>query len=176
MKKLSRKILAIALMLGSLGIYSCTKETGPKGDPGVNGTNGTNGVNGNANVTQISFGSKAIPPSGILTLTLPGITKSIADKSLILTYGLRAGAGWFSLTGYWINNALTKTYISRIFSQDPASAVHFEQLTGPATSETFDDIRVLVIPANVLVNGRSAKPPYDITDYESVRQYFNLPK
>lgn len=170
MKKLSKRILAIALMLGSLSIYSCTKETGPKGDTGVPG------VNGNANVTQISFGSTTIPASGLLTLTLPGITKSIADKSLILTYGLVNGFQWLSISGTWINFTTTKTYITQILAQDPASGVYFNQVTGPATSETFAAIRVLVIPANVLVNGRSANPPFDINDYESVRQYFNLPK
>ena len=137
-------------MLGSLSIYSCTKETGPKGDLGVPG------VNCNANVTQISFGSTSIISGSYLTL--PGITKSIADKSLILTYGLTSNA-WLSLSGYWINFAQNKTYLTRIGSIDPASRVYFDQVTGPATSETFDVIRVLVIPANVLVNGRSANPP-----------------
>ncbi len=175
MKQLSKKIVAIALMLASISFFSCKK--GDTGAPGVNGTNGTNGTNGNANVTQIDFGSKTIPPTGnFLLLTLPGITKSIADKSLILTYGLIGTQDWYSLSGYWINRGLDKTYNTKILSVDPASRIYIEQVTGPATSETFNAIRVLVIPANVFVNGRGVNPPFDINDYESVRQYFNLPK
>jgi hypothetical protein len=140
MKKLSKRILAIVLMLGSLSINSCKNETGPKGDPGADG---------NANVTQISFGSTTITSGSYLTL--PGITKSIADKSLILTYG-SFGNQWVSLSGYWINTLHNKTYFTRISPIDPTSRVYFDQITGTATSETFDAIRVLVIPANVFVN------------------------
>ncbi|MBK8610823.1 MAG: hypothetical protein IPL84_13020 [Chitinophagaceae bacterium] len=61
--------------------------------------------------------------------------------------------------------------------RNPASILNIEMKSGttPSTPETFEAIRILVIPANVLTNGRSGTPPYDISDYESMRAYFNLP-
>ncbi len=167
MKQLSIKILTIALMLSSTAFFSCKKEAGPKGDPGAPG------IDGNANVTQISFASKTIPMLGFINLTLPGITKLIAEKSLILTYVKAAGnVWWYQLPGYGFLGA--REYRTFVEPKDPASILTIEMKSG-TSAETFDAIRVLVIPANVLVNGRGGVLPYDISDYESMRAYFKLP-
>lgn len=167
MKKLSIKILTIALVLSSTAFISCKKEAGPKGDPG------TPGIDGNANVTQISFGSKTIPANSFITLTLPGITKPIAEKSLILTYGKASGTPyWYQLPGFGYLG--TREYRAFVEPRDPASFLTIS-MVGGTTSETFDAIRVLVIPASALVSGRGGVAPYDISDYESMRAYFKLP-
>lgn len=178
MKKLSIKILTIVLLLSSICFYSCTKEAGPKGDPGAPGAPG---VDGNANVTQIGFGSKTFTGTGAtISLTLPGITKSIAEKSMILSYGKTSGsvpgttAYWYQLPGY--GYSAIREYRTFLESKDPASILNIRMETGPTPSspETFEAIRVLVIPASALVTGRGAVP-YDISDYESMRAYFKLP-
>lgn len=174
MKQLSIKIMTIALVLSSTAFFSCKKEAGPKGDPGAPG------IDGNANVTQISFGSKTFTGTGaFINLTLPGITKSIAEKSMILSYGKTSGGGgiayWYQLPGF--GYAGVREYRTYLEPRDPAIILNIEMKSGttPSSPETFDAIRVLVIPANVLVNGRGGVPPYDISDYESMRAYFNLP-
>ena len=145
---------------------------------GAPGAPGAPGVDGNANVTQISFGSKTFAGTGaIISLTLPGITKSIAEKSMILSYGKTSDGVttfWYQLPGK--GNTGVREYRTYFESKDPASILNIQMKTGttPSTPETFDAIRVLVIPANVLINGRGGVLPYDISDYESMRAYFNL--
>lgn len=168
MKQLSIKIMTIALVLSSTAFFSCKKEAGPKGDPG------TPGIDGNANVTQISFGSRIINP-GIpgINLTLSGITKTIAEKSIILSYGKATNGLWYQLPGFSaIGLHEYRTFLS---AQDPSSTLTLQMVSG-TTAETFDPIRVVIIPANVLLNGRGGVLPYDISDYESMRAYFNLPR
>lgn len=147
---------------------------------GAPGAPGAPGVDGNANVTQISFGSKTFAGTGaIISLTLPGITKSIAEKSMILSYGKTSGAGsvayWYQLPGY--GYSAIREYRTFLEAKDPASILNIRMETGtsPSSPETFDAIRVLVIPASALVTGRGITPPYDISDYESMRAYFKLP-
>ncbi len=164
MKKLSIKILSLAVIAASLIFTSCKKEVGPQGEPGVDG---------NANVIQISFGSKTITSGGFIELTLPGITKEIAEKSMILTYGQNGGL-WYQLPGFGLNG--TREFRTYFEASDPNSLLTIRMITTGAGSETFSAIRVIVIPANNLVNGRLSQPPYDINNYESVRSYFNLPK
>jgi len=162
MKKLSIKTLSIVLLTSTMFFSSCKK-----GDPGPAGTDG------NANVTQINFSSKTIPAGGTITLTLPGITKAIAEKSMILTYGKVNGQYWYQLPGYGFTG--THEYRTFIEPLDPSTTINISMIVG-TSAETFDPIRVLVIPANTIVTGRGTTPPFDISDYESVRNYFNLPE
>lgn len=167
MKQLSIKILTIALMLSSTAFFSCKKEAGPKGDPGAPG------IDGNANVTQISFAAKTIATNGQIILTLNGITKAIAEKSMILSYGKASNGLWYQLPGFSISGL--HEYRTFLNAQDPSSTLTLQMVSG-TTAETFDPIRVVIIPANVLLNGRGGALPYDISDYESMRAYFNLPR
>jgi hypothetical protein len=167
MKQLSIKLMTAVLMLSSISFYSCKK-----GDTGAPGAPGAPGADGNANVTQISFAAKTIVTGGQITLTLNGITKAIAEKSMILSYGKASNGLWYQLPGFSISGL--HEYRTFLTAQDPSSTLTLQMVTG-TTAETFDPIRVVIIPANVLLTGRGPAP-YDISDYESVRAYFNLPQ
>ena len=162
MKQLSIKLMTAVLMLSSISFFSCKK-----------GDTGAPGADGNANVTQISFAAKTIATGGQITLTLNGITKAIAEKSMILSYGKASNGLWYQLPGFSISGL--HEYRTFLTAQDPSSTLTLQMVSG-TTAETFDPIRVVIIPANVLVNGRGSVLPYDISDYESMRAYFNLPK
>ena len=170
MKKLIKQAFIISSAILCMAITSCKKETGPQGPPG---DAGVPGANGNANVTQISFGSKTISSAGLITLTLTGVDKTTAEKSLILTFAKGSNLLWYPIPGFGVGGS--NEYRTFLNATDPASILTIST-NNAGSAETFPAFRVIVIPANNLVNGRNGNPPYDISNYESVRAYFNLPE
>ncbi len=165
MKKLSIKIWAIALGLG-ISLFSCKK--------------GDQGPTGNANVIQMNFGSTTFENTVLLSLhsfVLKGITKEITEKSMILSYGRSSlTKSWHHFPGTGSPLCGDMEYRTAIHANDPSSILDIQLLQGIINvKETFDQIRVVIIPANTLITGRGIAP-YDIRDYESVRVYFNLPQ
>ncbi len=150
------------VVITSLFLFSCKKDVGPAGPKGDTG---------NANVTQINFGAKTITLNQPLELTLPGITKEIADKSLILCYGLSSNL-WYQIPGYGYLGA--REY--RIFIGYTAlNAVLTVKMATGSGSESFDAFRVIVIPANLAVTGKNGMVMPDLSDYNAVKTFFNLP-
>jgi len=142
---------------------------------------------GNANVFQVDFSAGTTLPLdttgpqfvGISPqLTMTGIDRSVVDKSAFLAYMKfqENDATWLTLPYTTFSGSTTLAYSSavgidgqnRVFATLSRSTnVAYAQSTRVAK------VRVVVIPANVLTNGRST---LDWTDYEAVRQAFALPE
>lgn len=164
--------VVLAVMVSVVSIVSCKKgDIGPAGAAGAPGPAGPVGATGNANVIQLTFGSKVHSGSEI-NFTLTGITQDQLNKSAYFTYVNPANTFWYSLPGTTAGG--TKEY--RTYVQAQASGtplLYINRITGTG-SETFTSTRVIIIPASVLTSGRNAQE-LDMNDYLAVAKYYNLP-
>lgn len=151
---------------------------GPAGDPGPAGAAGTAGATGatgakgdvgSANVTQVSYNTP-FAPTASRVLTLPAsIDKATIDKSLVVVYIQNAGntALWYQIPG------LVLTDDFRYFVGTSATTQNITIIRASGTAITsISAVRVLIIPAATVVNGRKAAVDY--SDYEAVKAYYHL--
>ena len=197
MKKLSFLSIftAILLFAGSMFLTACS-ESGEKGDPGPQGAQGPAGLtgpagpagstgpagpagstvpqgpagqNGNANVIQISYGAKtwANTIGATVVLNLTGVNADIANRSAYFTY-VRNGSLWYSVPGEISTFGEFRTYLT----PGATSTVHVKRVT---TGSALDAaaVRVLIVPANDLRNGRQAA--LDYSNYNEVKAHYHLP-
>ncbi len=180
---LSTAILAVFMIL-----QSCTKPAngevgpqgpagsagpqgaaGPAGPAGQNGATGPAGQNGNANVIQVTFGSRTHTGSE-LSYTLPSsISSATLNNSLFYTYVLSAGS-WYALPGS--SYLGEKEY--RVFAYSTNARIYISRVTGTG-SEVFSSTRFIIIPSSTQINGRVGLPDIDFSDYNAVKRYYNLP-
>ena len=154
-----------------LFFFSCkgpAGDVGPKGDtgaPGAPGAPGEQGPQGNANVIQLTYGSR-IHSGSELSYPLTGITPAVLGRSAFFTYVNASGNFWYSLPGTTSGgNREYRTYVSQT-----NSLLYINRVAGTGT-DTFAQTRVIIIPASVLNNARLN---VDFNDYHAVVQYFNL--
>ena len=160
---------------GATGTTGATGAKGDKGDKGDTGATGATGATGNANVIQVSYGSKTYT-SGFLQYILPAaITKDIVEKSVISAYVQTSAGGsafWYNIPGATTG----ATYTYRLYSETFTTGLN-NMFIGRVNSATtgndiFTTTRILFIPASTLLNGRKAA--VDLSDYEAVKKYYNL--
>ncbi len=195
--KFTSMLAVAALLVGSpIAFQSCSPEAGevgaqgpqgpagpagaigPAGPAGTAGAAGAAGQNGNANVTQISFGAKTIPvgTTSTLDLTLTGVDRATLEKSAVMVYvrnsSFSGSTLWYQIPGY-VGGLNTKLVLNvRFFGNNPMTLQIFPEDYSNKTAFTLDAIRVVIIPANTLVNGRQAT--IDFTDYLAVKEAYNL--
>lgn len=184
MKKLqfiSITLLSLSLMLLSNACTPTSGEVGPKGDkgdPGAQGVagpagpqgaagpQGPAGQNGNANVIQVTYGSRTHTGSQ-MTFRLPSsITSAMLNSSVFFTYVKQVD--WYALPGETQFGA--RSY--RVYASNTTADIFINRTAG-AGNDVFDSIRFLIIPATNLINGRKAA--IDYSNYEEVKKYYNLP-
>lgn len=141
-----------------LSIQSCKEgAVGPKGE------------DGNANVMQLTFGSK-VHTGAEISFSLTGITQETLSKSAYFTYVNPGNAYWYSLPG--TTSGGSKEYRTYVQSQAAATPLLYINRVAGTGSETFSSTRVIIIPASVLNNGRLN---VDMNNYLEVKKAFNLP-
>lgn len=172
MKKL--RFLSAALLSASMlylltACSSATGEVGPKGDTGAQGPAGPAGQNGNANVIQISYGTRTwVNTVGTsVTLSLTGVNASVASNSAYFTY-IQVDNLWYAVPGEISSYGEFRTYLN---PQATSTVVIRRVTTGIALNATA--VRVILIPASDLRNGRKAA--IDYSNYEEVKKAYNLP-
>jgi len=170
--------VAFAVMVSVMSIVSCKKgDIGPAGTVGATGTagpagpQGPAGATGNANVIQLTFGSKVHSGSEI-NFALTGITQDQLNKSAYFTYVNPANTFWYSLPG--TTSGGTKEYRTYVQAQASGAPLLYINRVAGTGSETFTSTRVIIIPASVLTSGRNAQQ-LDMNDYLAVAKYYNLP-
>jgi len=177
----SRKTATLLVMTMLVLATACTKEasevgpegaTGPQGPQGVAGPQGPSGPQGqagNADVRQISFGSQnwANTAGASVTLTLNGINQEMAEKSAFFTY-LKVNSLMYPVPGEVSSYGEFRTYLTPAAN----STMYIKRVTTGVTL-TAAAVRVVIIPANVLTNARQAA--IDFTDYNAVKEAYNLP-
>lgn len=170
------------LLTGSLLIFqSCqpaSGEVGPKGDTGPQGPAGVQGPagpqgpagqNGNANVIQITYGARtwANTVGTLITLNLTGVNASVANNSAYFTY-IQIDGFWYAIPGEISSYGEFRTYLN---PQATSQVLIKRVTTGIALNATA--VRVILIPASDLRNGRKAA--IDYSNYEQVKKAYNLP-
>ncbi|GAB3991415.1 hypothetical protein GCM10028807_21410 [Spirosoma daeguense] len=118
---------------------------------------------------QITYGAKswANTVGATVTLALTGVNAEVAEKSAYLTY-IKTTSLWYAVPGEIDFYGEFRTYMT------PASTstVTVKRVSvGTALNATA--VRVVVIPANDLRNGRKAAVDY--SNYEEVKAFYNLP-
>ena len=151
---------------GDPGPQGETGATGPAGPTGATGPAGPAGATGNANVIQITYGSK-IHSGSELSYDLSGITASQINASAYFTYVTSNGV-IYPLPGATYGG--DKTYKAAI---NPSTLKLYINRVVGSGSETFTTTRLLVIPASDIRNGRKAAVDY--SDYEAVKAFYQLP-
>lgn len=150
-------------------------EVGPKGDkgdPGAQGVagpagpQGPAGQNGNANVIQVTYGSRTHTGSQMAFRLPSSITAAMLNSSVFFTYVKQND--WYALPGETQFGA--RSY--RVYASSTTADILINRTTG-AGNDVFDSIRFLIIPATNLINGRKAA--IDYSNYEEVKKYYNLP-
>lgn len=150
---------------GPAGDVGPQGEAGPKGETGAKGDPGSPGTQGNANVIQLTFGSR-IHSGTELSYTLTGISAAVINQSAFFTYVNTANNYWYSLPGTTSSGSREyRTYVSRT-----TPTLYISRVAGTG-SDTFTQTRVIIIPASVLNNARQQ---LDFSDYQAVVEYFGL--
>ncbi|WP_128545764.1 collagen-like triple helix repeat-containing protein [Larkinella soli] len=179
------RLLTTALMAGLVIIGSCRGPEGPegpKGDPGTPGAPGTPGTpgakgdkgdkgdkgqDGSSNVQQINFPAQGHDGTKDMVLKMPAsITREIVEKSLFYVYVKQSFQDengqeqtyWFGVPG---ETQRGNQYVQFVVAGggQTASAVFIRRTaTFVAGVEPFEAIRVLVVTANTVSNGRQAAP------------------
>lgn len=183
---------ATLLLAGSMFLTGCS-ESGEKGDPGPQGAQGPAGPQGpagaagaagsagstgvqgpagqtgNANVIQITYGAKswANTVGATVILNLTGVNAEVAGKSAYFTY-VRNGSLWYSVPGEISTFGEFRTYLTPAAT----STVHVKRVS-TGTVVDAEAVRVLLVPANDLRNGRQAAINY--ANYNDVKAHYNLP-
>lgn len=168
----SATLLTISLLFLSIACTPSSGEVGPQGPAGPQGVagpvgpQGPAGQNGNANVIQITFGSRTHTGSDI-SYSLTNINASIINNAAYFTY-VNPNGNWYSLPGTTDSGLREyRTYIS----PGSNSTLYVKRVAGTG-SETFTSTRVVIIPASELRNGRKAA--IDYSNYEEVKKAYNL--
>ncbi len=156
--------------IGATGANGANGQNGATGAKGDKGDTGATGATGNANVIQISYGSKT-HTGGELPYSLTGLTQSQVNNSLFLTYVNPSGTSlWYQIPGYTAGGTFQyRIYVSQSSTTTPILYINRVAGTG---NDIFTATRILVIPANDIRTGRKAN--LDYSNYEAVKAYYNL--
>ena len=170
---------------GPAGPTGATGTTGPQGASGVAGPQGPKGDAGNANVQQITYGAQTHTGTADLLLSFPAslsITTAVVERSLFLVYVKQSGktstgttvSYWFTIPGETVSGNEYSYYLAAS-TQTAAGLFLRRTVSYLPGSESFESVRVLLIPATQTIGGRLSAPGVDYRDYESVRRFYNLP-
>lgn len=166
-------LLSASLLFLSIACTPTSGEPGPQGPAGpqgVAGPQGPAGQNGNANVTQVTF-NQTFNATEYKSFTFPSaITTDILNSSAILVY-IRTSNDPNNL--YPIPGMIAGDDFRYILYPSSRS-FQIRRQSGTYVS-SVSMTKVIIIPANNLINGRIGLPDIDFSDYNAVKKYYNLP-
>jgi hypothetical protein len=154
--------------IGPAGATGAAGVAGAIGPTGVTGATGPAGATGNANVIQYTYTTARLAGSE-MAYAVTGITQTQLNNSLVFVYVLTTlnSTVWYALPGYTAN--ASNQY--RVYMNSTQLNVYINRSVG-STTETFNSVRILVVPANDLRTGRKAAVDY--ADYEAVKAFYHL--
>lgn len=151
---------------GAPGPAGTAGPEGPAGPAGATGPQGPKGDTGNANVIQITYGSRTHSGAEI-SYNLTDVTIEQVNSSAFFCY-VNVSGFWYALPGN-----VTSAFSYRTFARSSGASQFFiNRLTGTG-NQTFTSTRIVLIPASDLRNGRQAA--VDFNNYEAVKKHYNLP-
>ncbi|GAB3313272.1 hypothetical protein GCM10027299_00110 [Larkinella ripae] len=152
---------------------------GPAGAAGTTGATGPKGADGTANAQQINYTSRSHDGLNDLLLALPqAINRDVVEKSMFYVYVKQSARGannleepyWFSIPGETIKGNGYTHFVSPGGGQTLAGLFLRRTVNFQAGSEYFEAVRVVVVSANNVINGRKAA--IDYSKYEEVRKAY----
>ena len=142
---------------------------GPAGPAGPQGPQGPQGISGNANVTQYTFGAQNLATISFSQLQIT-TTQDTMDRSLWFVYILyQPLVRWYNVPGPGVGGA---TVYRVSFGYSGGKVNVFIDKTG--TGENYSQARVIRVYSSS--SGPGGRSSVDFSDYEAVRQYYNLPE
>ncbi|MFC5412683.1 hypothetical protein ACFPMF_25380 [Larkinella bovis] len=165
---------------GPQGPQGPAGATGAKGDKGDKGDKGADGT---ANVQQINFTARSHEGMTDLLLPLPqAITRDIVEKSAFYVYVKQSVPKanneednfWFSIPGQTLKGNEYTFFVYPGNSQTLAGVFLRRTVNFQVGNEYFEAIRIVVVTADKISNGRKAA--IDYSKYEEVRKAYNLPE
>lgn len=189
------RVVANVLVAGCVAISACQSMEGPEGPQGPagpagatgakgdKGDTGAKGADGTANVQQINYTGRSHEGQADLLLPLPqAINRDVVEKSAFYVYvkqSVPKGNGeedsyWFAIPGETLKGNAYVHFISPGNNQTLAGVFLRRTVTFQAGNEYFEAIRVVVVTANAVSNGRRAA--IDYSNYEEVRKAYGLPE
>ena len=155
---------------GPAGAAGSAGTNGSTGPAGATGPKGAAGQDGNANVIQYSFGARswANTVSSEQGFSLAGVDANMIANSAYFAY-VRNGNFWYSVPGQISSFGEFRTYTRA--TGNPANVYITRTTTGNVLDA--EGVRIILIPASVLRNGRQVAVDY--SNYAEVKAYYNLP-
>ena len=175
---LSKKIKELFVFALILTFCCCSNDgpAGAAGKAGLNGTAGANGSNGNANVKQFTFGPRTFTTN--IIYTVPNITQSALDNSVILCYARNGIGTWYSIPGTSQLASFTARNFYYINSSNLLIDVRLLNANGTNYTSTviFENFRVIIIPGstNVTLARSASKPDFTKMSYSKVCKYLKI--
>ena len=164
--------------IGVTGPAGPTGPQGPSGTPGATGPTGPQGPTGNANVQQYTFGPRTANVT--FTYVIPTFTQTQLNNSAVLTYAkFPDDLSTYSLPG-WVGIPACTSLISRTITEANLT-ISFQivqvtqQKTLCQTTKEISQFIVVIIPnsSNVTLAKTGG---LNLSDYNAVRKFYNLPE
>lgn len=153
--------LATAICL--LNIISCKK--GDQGEPGIDG---------NANVVQYNFGAVDLS-AAFGTLIIPTTADTMNNSAWYVYLHNAALDRWYIVPGYGVGGYTN--YRVSISFVSPNGVIYIDKI-GPG--EKYDKVRAVRVysnkQTNLNINSQTRGISLDFSNYEAIRNYFNLPQ
>ncbi len=162
------KNLLLTCCVLTLIFSSCKKETGPAG---------ANGANGNANIKSFIF-TDPISFGYLFTDTLPGVTYSSIDSSLVLAYvqGYVCASNWYTAPGIGCNGSYsTRVFTNKLMNNQTLFVLELRNIDGSvdiSMTESVSKLKVIIAPVSSVVTGK--KEQVDFSDYHATCRYLNI--
>jgi hypothetical protein len=167
-----RSRLFVVLLALSAFMFSCS------GKDGATGPAGPAGKDGNANVIVFDFPSQTTA-TGTVYYDFPA-TEALVDSSVVLAYfqSPLVSNSWYPVPGVGPNASFqTRSYWYPLNAATQRYYLKLVTMAGDAytTSTTISRMRIYLVPASTLVTITS-RGLLDVSDFNAVREYFNLPE
>lgn len=165
MKNTGKKtvIAAFVMLLMSVVLFSCKKETGPTG------ATGAAGKDGNANVVMYKFGSFDFSTNDFAqSITM---SQDSFDNMVWLAYIKYNSTNTYSVPGFGYGG--TTNY--RFYTYNATATLHeFDIAKVSGTGEAYDDVKIVGIGISKIIGKKSSLPDIDFSNYNVVKAYYGL--
>lgn len=137
---------------------------------------------GNDNVKVYKYGTRTF--TGTTEYTITEISQIMMDSSLVLAYynpSSESPTTWYPVPGlgsgslYETRGYVYKSFVSPNSYSYTVKLVDSWDNTAPyPTPVTFTKFKVFIIPASTVVNVQRKGASPDISDYDAVKEYYNI--
>jgi len=165
-----KKLLFVSMIV--LAIVACKKgdtgPAGPQGQQGPAGPQGPQGIAGNANVMQYNYGTQNFNTNPTAQLQITTTLDTMNRSQWFVYLYDQPHDRWFFVPGFgYTGNADYR--VSMGYAGGKVN-IHVDRR---GAGESYAKARVIRIYASTETTG--GRTAFDLTNYEAVRLYYNLP-